>query len=132
MNEVYETLNEAKEVCIEKMQKAKDADEFGRYIDGLVKVSNAMTDLEKMEKDKELEEKKFIDSKDWKDPKFLIPVIAPIITMIFGKIIDRRTLWKQTEAICNFEATNIFASSAGKGLTGSIRMFPIINNRGDH
>ena len=131
MNEVYETLNEAKDICLQKIQKSKEPDEFGRYADALVKVSNAMTELEKAENEKELEEKKLEESKIWKDPKFLIPVTVPVITMIIGKMIDRRTLWLQTRDICNFEATNIFGSSAGKGLTGSIRMFPIFN-RGEH
>lgn len=138
MNEVYKTLDEAKDICLQRMKNSSDDEAFKSYADALGKISNSMNELEKNEIEKEieakkieLETKKLEASSTWKDPKFLITIGVPILTMVISKIIDRRTLFKQTEVICKFEKDNIITSSAGKGLLGSVRV-PSIFNKGDH
>lgn len=119
MNEVYKKLDEAKDICIDKMDRTSDPEEFEKYSNQLVKITDAMTEIKKLEKDDKI------------DKKFLISTMVPVCAMIIGKIMEWIMLYNQTKLICNFETTNTFTSSAGKGLAGSLRIFPIFNNKGD-
>ena len=118
MNEVYKRLDEAKDICIEKMERTSDPEEFEKYSNQLVKITDAMTEMKKLEKDEKI------------DKKFIITVLAPIIGMIVGKSIEWIMWWKAAKAVSNFETTNVFTSQAGKGLVSSVRV-PSILSRGD-
>ena len=131
MDEVKEKLEEAMDRCLRKAETTVDAGEFEKYIEGSVKIAEALNDIKKSEDQIQMEEKKFKASKNWKDPIIWIPLGATFFTMVIGKLIDRNTLYRQTVAVCNFEETNTFTTQAGKGLGSSLRMFPILN-KGDH
>lgn len=130
MDEVKQKLEEAMDRCLRKAETTVDAGEFDKYIEGSVKIAEALNDIKKSEDQIQMEEKKFKSSRNWKDPMFLIPLVMPFVTMLVGKVIDERILWHQTVAVCEFEKTNTFTTQAGKGLGSSFRIFPILG-RGD-
>lgn len=115
MKEVYKKLDEAKDICIDKMERTSDPEEFERYSNQLVKITSIMTEMKKLEKEDKL------------DKKFIITVAMPIITMIIGKSIEWMMWWKGTKELCYFEKENTFTTSAGKGLARSLGVPSIIS-----
>lgn len=115
MNEVYKKLDEAKDICIDKMERTSDPEEFERYSNQLVKITNTMTEMKKLEKEDKL------------DIKFIITAVVPLITMIIGKGIEWMMWWKAAKELCYFERENTFTTSAGKGLARSVAIPSIIS-----
>ena len=120
-NEVVKTSKEeVRDLCIEKMNSAENAEDFERFTNSYVKVEESIN-----------EEKKTKSSTSWLDPKFLLSLGIPLLTMILSKLIDRDTLQKQNEFVAKVEEVTIPHTSAGKGLLGTVRM-PSVFNKGDH
>lgn len=122
-----EKLEEALDFCIEKA-KSCSGEEATDYISEAVKIANSIIEMEKNESEMELEVRKYEESKF--DYSNLYPIAAGFVSSLLIEIFRSGVLMKQTKMICNFEKTDTFTTSAGKGILGSLRFTPIMG-RGD-
>ena len=57
MNELYKKLDEAKDICVDKMERTSDPEEFEKYSNQFVKITNTMTEMKKLEKEEKIQKK---------------------------------------------------------------------------
>lgn len=115
-------LIEKSEDCFSRAKSTSDPLESEKWNQAGIKLLEEASEIEKNEKNLELEREKYESSKNWKDPKFLIATGAPIIILILDKVIDRDTMWKFLKATFEFEKDNTYTSIPGRGLSGAFRI----------
>lgn len=89
---------------------------------------NRMDHELEMEKLK-LEREKLQQANDWKDPKFLIPIVVNVV-LTFGSIMAyNKVITQHRRETINFEKDGVFTTQAGKS-NSSIFRFNIPGNKG--
>lgn len=130
MNKFIDHVEESANDCLDRAEVCPcDSEDYFKLLNMAATLTGLSNERKKIEYEHELESKKYEDSKNWKDLKFLLPLILPVCTTVITLVYNRNTLRLQTRDICNFEKTNTFTYSAGKGLS-SVFKFPSIINRG--
>lgn len=121
-------LIEKSEDCFLKAREVSDPLEAEKWNQAGIKLLAEASEIEKNEKSLEFERIKHEDSKNWKDPKFLIATSTPIFVLLLDKFIDRDTMWKMMKSTFEFEKNNTYTSLPGRGL-GSLFRLPSIFKR---